>query len=952
MLKPWREIAVPHSDVLVGKTQQAEFAADLMAVHNGQAMPMYQNASQFYQRTFITEGMRLLLTSVAQRLNGQGGDPVIQLQTAFGGGKTHTLLAVYHLAKRDCAIKDMPGVAELLDRAKLVDVPASRIAVLDGIAMAPGQIWDRGGVQVRTLWGEMAWQLGGVEGYAMVEQADVNGTSPGKEILEKLLSRFSPCVLLLDELVAYIRQFAEKSLPYGGTYDTNLSFMQALTESIKLVPNAILLVSLPESEVEAGSQKGLAVLKAMEKTFGRIQALWKPVATEEAFEIVRRRLFEPIQALGERDAVCRAFADLYKQEGTKVPSSTHEARYYDRLVQAYPIHPEVFDRLYEDWSSIEGFQRTRGVLKLMARVIHSLWQGQNADLMIMPGSIPLHDSLVRGDFIYHLQPGWDPVMERDIDGERAETTSLENKETRFGAIQAARRTARTIFLATAPSSTTTKKPVTQGVDRAHVLLGCLQPGQTSSVYSDALNRLVDVTHYLHTTGDKTQEHTLFRFDTRAGLRREMEDRKRRFDDAQDLRPKLFAATRKQVETQTYFDAVHTFTAHGDVPDDSGLRLVVLPLERFYSRQMTQVAFDEILDYVRSNGQRPRHRGNRLVFLVAEHDLTARLKDALRTALAWKSIVEDAKNHKLNIDLLQMKQAEKELQTAEDVLPRVIRECFKWLLCPVQHTPTGKIEVEAFPVNTSGSSLGGEIERVCRENELVIETWSPIHLAKHLKNLYWKEDRPTVGALTFWEDSQKYLYLPRLKSKQVLEQAIVKGCASQDFFGTAMGETDGKFLGFQFGSSNVQLDDTLLLIEPEAARSYEAALKKAKQEAAAKVQAPAEGVAPAESTGTTPAPAKLEDIWNKPTTEAPLEPTPAAQKKASAFFGEVDVKAGTAKATLMVLAEEIISLLNQDPKGTVKVRLNIEAEFPEGAPDFIKRGVSENGAQLGVKGTWE
>ncbi len=126
--------------------------------------------------------------------------------------------------------------------------------------------------------------------------------------------------MLIDELVAYIRQFPEGQALSGGTYDSNLSFVQALTEAAKLVPNAIVLASLPESEVEAGSQRGVAALRALEKTFGRVQALWKPVATEEAFEIVRRRLFEPVRDAKARDAVCRAFADAYVAEGAKLPA--------------------------------------------------------------------------------------------------------------------------------------------------------------------------------------------------------------------------------------------------------------------------------------------------------------------------------------------------------------------------------------------------------------------------------------------------------------------------------------------------------------------------------------------------------------------------------------------------------------------------------------------------------
>src|SRR5215813_8604056 len=471
-----------------------------------------------------------------------------------------------------------------------MDVPHARVAVLDGGAHAPGQPWRRGRQATKTLWGELAWQLGGSEAFALIKDADVTGTSPGKDVLRDLLERHAPCVILIDELVAYIRQFPDGQALSGGTYDSNLSFTQALTEAAKLVPTAIVLASLPESDVEAGSQRGVAALRALEKTFGRVQALWKPVATEEAFEIVRRRLFEPVRDAKAREIVCRAFAEAYAAEGARLPAETQEGRYYDRLVQAYPIHPEVFDRLYEDWTTIDGFQRTRGVLKLMAKVIYRLWKDDNKDFLILPGSLPLHDGSSRNELTYYLTGGWDAVIERDIDGERAETTELESKEPRFGQIGAARRVARTVFLGTAPASVATKAG-TRGIERARIVLGCLQPGQTSSVYSDALNRLSDRLHYLNASGDKAQDATRFWFDTRANLRREMEDRKRRFDDKTEVRGKIAGALKRIVGNATFFDGVHIFTSHGDVPDDTALRLVVLPPETWYSREESRLAFE-------------------------------------------------------------------------------------------------------------------------------------------------------------------------------------------------------------------------------------------------------------------------------------------------------------------------------------------------------------------------
>jgi predicted AAA+ superfamily ATPase len=671
----------------------------------------------------------------------------------------------------------------------------------------------------------------------------------------------------------------------------------------------------------------MAALQALEKTFGRLQALWKPVATEEAFEIVRRRLFETVRDIPARDEVCRAFANTYVAEGSKLPSETQEARYFNRLVQAYPIHPEVFDRLYEDWTTLQSFQRTRGVLKLMAKVIYRLWKDQNQDMMILPGSLPLYDGNTRNELTYYLAPGWDAVLEKDIDGERAETTELESKEPRFGSINAARRVARTIFLGSAPSAAGTQKGV-RGLDRARVLLGCLQPGQASSTFSDALNRLADRLHYLNSSGDKAHDVTRFWFDTRANLRREMEDRKGRFNDQNEVRGKVADVLRKLISGASIFGGSHIFTPHADVPDDGALRLVLLPPEKYYSKQEMRIATEEVIDFVRNNGPKPRHRGNRLIFIAPDHASLTRMRDCVRTALAWNSIVDDVKAGRLNIDNLQEQQARKELQSAEDVLPP-----------PTDRQPS----IEAFPLNTSGSALGAEIQRLCHDNELIISAWSPIHLRETLKKLYWKDGKVAVNAMALWEDMQRYLYLPRLEERHVLEQAIAKGATTKDFFGTAYGQSGDAFEGFRFGDANVQFDDTLLLIEPDAAKKYEASRPVEPK--------PDAGV----SGATTPSPA---GPHGQPTTvvhpggglgDGPVTGSP----KSKSFYGSVEVNPTTAKMRLVQLAEEIISNLVSDPQAELKITVEINAEFPAGASDQIKRSVSENAKSLGFKtSTWE
>jgi hypothetical protein len=239
-------------------------------------------------------------------------------------------------------------------------------------------------------------------------------------------------------------------------------------------------------------------------------------------------------------------------------------------------------------------------------------------------------------------------------------------------------------------------------------------------------------------------------------------------------------------------------------------------------------------------------------------------------------------------------------------------------------------------------LGAEIHRVCHDNELVISAWSPIHLRETLKKLYWKDGKDAVGAMAFWEDMQRYLYLPRLSDRNVLEQAIIKGAGSKDFFGTAYGQTGGVFEGFKLGDANVQFDDTLLLIEPEAAEKYRSNLP-----AELKTQSGFGDGAIQTPTG----PGGQATLLSPPGTH-PTAPSVTAAK-AKSFYGSVDVNAATAKMRLVQLAEEIISNLASDSQAELKITVEINAAFPNGATDQIKRAVSENAKSLGFKtASWE
>lgn len=932
-IKPWREVAIPNDDVLSGKFQESEFAADINAVHRGEAKPAYQEAELFFSRTFITEGMRLLLDSVVQRLCGKGGDPVIQLQTAFGGGKTHTMLAVWHLARGEVPVSRLAGVSSILDAAGIAELPKARVAVIDGISMNTSRARHYGGQAVNTIWGVLAVELAGTEGYELVRANDEEGSSPDKETLIELLNMAGPSVILMDELVAYIREFEEGRTYLGGSYGSNITFIQKLTEAIKRAPQAILLASLPESEAEAGGLMGERALETLSKYFGRVEAVWKPVGTEEAFNIVRRRLFSKVNELAAEKS-CEAFFELYRDQADHFPVETQKGDYLRRLKQAYPIHPELFDQLYGEWSTLDKFQRTRGVLQLMALAIHRLWQDDNRDGMILPGSMPLYDGRVRNKLINYLPgQGWDPILETDIDGERSEPFEID-KDSRFGAIQAARRVARSIFMGSAPS---VGHAGVRGVDVRQVALGVTQPGQTVATYRDALKRLADRLHYLNSSEDR------YWFDKRPNLRREMEERKRAVKLNEDVLPEVRGRVERTFGSSHVFGGVHVFAGSGDIPDDFELRLVVLSPLNSFSRTVDNRALPEAAALLEKRGEKPRQHRNRLIFLAPDVEAARRMLDQASTYLAWRSMRQAIADDRLVLDQLQARQVKEHVEKSEESLKRTVRETYRWILTPYQPLDRqgrpANIEWEARSLQPGTPSISQEIERVLRQEEDVIFEWSPVHLRTLLQKWFWKADSVDVSALAVWHAMCDYLYLPRLRSSRVLEEAIQEGISSQDYFGYATSVANGKYEGFSYGSSGpVHLDSEAVLIEPETAIRWLEEQSSSDSSSSSHREPEADGTGEDRSPNPDSRPLDAATTTDK-----------SARPRPSRFYGTVELDPVTAQMKFTEIQREVLQHLQSAPNARLSVRIDIESENPDGYEEQTVRTVLENARALGFDG---
>ena len=942
-LKPWREVVSPHPDVASGKYQQAEFAADLWQVHLGEGSAEYRDPVEFFRRTFMTESLTRLLVDAIRRLTIGGGDPVVQLQTNFGGGKTHSMLALYHLVSGRKP-GDLYGVDAVLKEAEATELPKARQVVLVGNKLSPGNPSVKAdGTVVNTIWGELAYQLGGKPAYEKIRADDEKATSPGDKIRE-LLNEYGPSLILIDEWVAYARQLHDQSDLPGGSFETQFSFAQALTESAKLAKNCLLVISLPASDtamsphaqaddIEVGGQRGREALERLRNVIGRVESSWRPASAEEGFEIVRRRLFEPLldpEQFKTRDYVARSFYDLYRTQHQEFPPECRDAEYEERLKAAYPIHPEIFDRLYTDWSTLAKFQRTRGVLRLMAAVIHSLWEKGDRNPLILPCNIPIDDPRVQFELTRYLSDNWVPVIEKDVDGPSALPLRIDADVPNLGRYHACRRVARAIYLGSAPTTAAANR----GLEDRRVKLGCVMPGEQPPIFGDALRRLAGSATYLYQDGPR------YWYSTQPTVTKLAEDRAEQYKrDSDSVVRELENRVRSDLRNIGDFSRVHAFPQSGaDVPDDYDARLVVLGVEHPYTKEEGNAAEAFAKEILKSRGNSPRLYQNALVFLAVDKTKLQDLDEAVRRFLAWNSIL--AEKDSLDLSAHQVRQADTQKASADGAVVARIPEAFQWLLVPVQESPQAQVEWNAYRL-TGQDPLAARAGKKLRNDELLLTSFSPTRLKMELDGVpLWRgDDDSHVSVRQLVEDFARYLYLPRLKNTGVLLQAVQGGVGlltwHQDSFAyaDAFDAESGRYRGLVCGSAmslGTDIPDGVLVKAEVALRQIEAEKGSGPSAPGAQGTAVASGGVwgreDSDSAGSEAQPTKTPARPTRFHGSAPLDPTRVGRDASR-------------------IAEEVLAHLTGLVGADVKVTLEIEAQVPGGVDDDIVRIVTQNARDL-------
>jgi predicted AAA+ superfamily ATPase len=933
----WREVVWPHPDVSGGLYKTAEFAADLFQVANGQGAFEYQDPVEFFARTYMTEGIKGLLVEALKRVTDQQGEPIIQLKTAFGGGKTHSMLALYHLLRGRMSLESVPSLKPVLDLVGLTSPPLAKVAVIVGTALdpvSPNHYDHLPDTPIKTIWGEIGAQLsleaGRPELYDLVREADQKSVAPGAETLRKLFDEAGQGLILLDELVAYGRRLYGASGLAAGTFENFITFIQALTEGVKQSKNSLLVATLPESDLEIGGVAGKKTLETFEHVFGRVQSIWKPVAASEGFEVVRRRLFLDCKLPAERDKVCARFAKFYHENRGDFPPFASEPAYVERIRACYPIHPEVFDRLYDDWATLDRFQRTRGVLRLMAGVIHELWIANDPSLLIMPGSLPFNKPAVRDELTRYLPDTWNTVVDRDVDGPGSEPYLMDAANPRYGQLMAARRVARTIMLGSAPNSESVEggggdssKSRPRGIHRVRVILGAVQPKEGISIFRDALNTLENQLTYLYSTSD------VFWYDTRRTLRKIMEEKAAQTPEyeVEDELEKRLGKLRKYPPLSPVFICPRESKP---VHDEARARLVILHYKDYFTNSEPSDSGRAVamaLKILTTCGQAARYNQNMLIFLAAEKEASLALQGSTRIYLAWKSIKDN--QDAFDLGPAQTRELDYSVKRSDETVDLQIKTAYCCLFIPLSSVNESiSDEINKHAIRFDRHRLDGldeplmlKIVKTVRNSAFVMENWAPEPLLFEIQKVVWKTEEP-IRISKVWDCLRGYCYLPRLLDYSVLAGAIRRGIY-EGVFGYAEEVKDGEVVGLKFKKDLPEFsEDGYLVAAAEALKL----------------------VAATESLVEKP---KTLEPYDKPEV-ATSKPVSPPEPRPTRFNMSAELDKVRVISEIQTIIKEILSNIESSPNVTIKLTFEVEADCPKGFDSQTVKSVLENCKVLKVK----
>ncbi|MGE0887449.1 MAG: DUF499 domain-containing protein [Blastocatellales bacterium] len=638
---PWFRVVTPHLDIRQGRLDESVFAANLAEVALGNGREIYNNPVLFFSKTFFTAGLKSITKTVIKGLNGNedAENRVISLQTGFGGGKTHTLISLFHLCKWGKNATQSESVKDLLQYTGTPDFDTANIAVFTNTTNDPANgRTTHDGVFIQTIWGELAFQLGGKEAYEIVRKNDEQLIAPGG-LFKQVLEKCAPALLLIDELADYCVKASAKQIGKSTLADQTISFMQELTEAIAQTNHCVAIITLPASPQEVGNTaQAHQILASLEQRVRRIGADTKPVADEEIYEVIRRRLFEDIGDPAQIEACASKYLQMYQANWMEIPAHATKADYKAKIIKSYPFHPELIDVFRIRWASHHGFQRTRGVLRLLASLVSDLWKRQNSltggNLMIDTGDVNFANlDALAGQLKTLFGNGYDAVITADISGSSANAFKVDENKSEYGKWNLTQGMASVILLNSFGTDGANK-----GVSVADIKLNLLEPdGFNHNSVNGALDELESKAYYLYyaQTGGSSKR---FWFHTKPNINILINQAKsdvRNIDADAEIIKRI---TEKSGKVSTFNVLVNPV---GDVPEQQKLTLVILrPTYISGLNGISKETKDVMQKLATKKGNSERIYRNTILFLVASELAIGKLYSDVKDYLACQQISSD------------------------------------------------------------------------------------------------------------------------------------------------------------------------------------------------------------------------------------------------------------------------------------------------------------------------
>lgn len=810
MLPPWFSVVIPHLDIRKGRLDESVFAANLMEVSQGNGREVYANPSLFFEKTFPTVALKGLIQRVLEGLvGGDSENRVISLQTGFGGGKTHSLISLYHLARLPQTARKQKAILPFLASTSKssIEYPQANVAVFTNTTNDPTQGRTcEDGTHIKTLWGEIAYQLGGKSLFDTIKDNDETRVSP-KGLFKKVLEKAKPSLILIDELADYCLAASGVSVGASNLSDQTISFLQELTQAVAEVPGIVLVATLPASNVELGNSEASAkILTSLESRIKRIGADQKPVDDNEIYEVIRRRLFENfdepnVQKLCEE--ICNSYKNLYFEHTSEIPNRVTKPEYTQLLKKSYPFHPELILAFQHKWGSHPGFQRTRGVLRILANIVADLWKRKES---LMGSQAMIHDGDIRYENLNTLSSelrrlhgdGYEAVILADVSGANSHSYQIDSEISEYGNFNITKSIASSILLNSFGTDGANK-----GLNIKEIKLSLLRPDSFNhNLVNGSLNRLVGVSHYLYYSSDDT-ENKKYWFHTKPNINILITQARAQIPK-NILNAEIIDRLKEKVSAFRSFRTLVN-SESDEVPEQDSLSLIFLsPDYRGTPEELFKTSLTKINTVFQKRGKGDRMFRNTILFCLASESVYPRLINVVSDFVACKKTLDDY-NFQLEKD--QKEELTKKLDENSKKFDSTLKACYSIVVKPRSKADHFILSI----TDSSNESWEQQILTSLKQESLLIDSLGSKLLSDH--GLMPNESSP-VAISQIYQAFLRYDDKPMITGPNAILNTIQRLVSNREY--SIASKSDDKFIKFQDGNiptANDLNDESLVLVHP-------------------------------------------------------------------------------------------------------------------------------------------